>query len=183
MFPPRSNPQKPSFCNCPRRYSSTWRRSGRSLQSIAEFSSWGSRCERSPPGTPGCRNSERKGCVPSPRAKMGRLQYIVVQLTSWQSCSVSELPVTCLALFRLYSLLPHNLVSLWNITLLMPTNHKMRQGITSMHFKFSPTQHCAPTLDPRFDLDSTILSPFLMKGSKDKNSHICYPQGGGTLRQ
>ena len=41
-----------------------------------------------------------------------RVQYIVVQLTSWQSCSVSELPVTCLALFRLYSLLPHNLVSL-----------------------------------------------------------------------
>ena len=167
MFPPYSNPQKPSSCNCPRRYSSTWRRSGRSLQSIAEFSSWGSRFEKSPPGTPGCRNSERKGCVPSPRTMMGRLQYIVVQLTSWQSCSVSELPVTCLALFRLYSLLPHNLVSLWNITLLMPTNHKMRQVITSMHFKFSPTQHCAPTPDPRFDLDSTILSPFLMKGSKE----------------
>ena len=48
----------------------------------------------------------------------------------------------------------------------------MRQGITSMHFKFSPTQHCAPTPDPRFDLDSTILSPFLMKGSMDKNSHM-----------
>ena len=116
MFPPCSNPQKPSSCNCPRRYSSTWRRSGRSLQSIAEFSSWGSRFEKSPPGTPGCRNSEGKGCVPSPRTKMGK-SAIVVQLTSWQSCSVSELPFTCLALFRLYSLLPHNLVMFWNITL------------------------------------------------------------------
>ena len=105
-----------------------------------------------------------------------RVQYIVVQLTSWQSCSVSELPVTCLALFRLYSLLPHNLVSLWNITLLMPTNHKMRQGITSMHFKFSPTQHCASTLDPRFDLLS-ILSPFLMNGSKELKSSHMLPTG------
>ena len=86
MFPPCSNPQKPSSCNCPRRYSSTWRRSGRSLQSIAEFSSWGSRFEKSPPGTPGCRNSERKGCVPSPRTKMGKsaiycgATYVVAKL-------------------------------------------------------------------------------------------------------
>ena len=47
----------------------------------------------------------------------------------------------------------------------------MRQGITSMHLKLSPTQHCAPTLDPRFDL--AILSPFLVKGSKElKNNHM-----------
>ena len=91
MFPPRSNPQKPSFCNCPHRYSSTWRRSGRSLQSIAEFSSWGSRCERSPPGTPGCRNSERKGCVSSPRTKMGKsaiycgATYVVAKLFSFRA--------------------------------------------------------------------------------------------------
>ena len=101
------------------------------------------------------------------------MQYIVVQLTSWQSCSVSELPVTCLALFRLYSLLPHNLVSLWNITFVNnnQSQNSMRQGITSMHFKLSPTQHCAPTPDPRFDL--AILSPFLMKGSKElKNNHM-----------
>ena len=46
----------------------------------------------------------------------------------------------------------------------------MRQGITSMHFKLSPTQHCPPTLDP-------ILSPFLMMGSKELKKNHMLPTG------